>query len=153
MSASLLGFGLSISKGYTRARRTRLSFNASKEKIMADKTDQAHAFLTDTPIKTGDQDKLGRAAFAENLADQLQVIDDSSSMVIALNAPWGAGKSSLLNLLEERLVSSEGEQATSPIILRFNPWNFATLDQLIVKFFDELGVAVGQKGRVIPQRR
>jgi predicted KAP-like P-loop ATPase len=58
-------------------------------------------------------------------------------MVVGISGPWGSGKSSLLNLVEERIhKAAEGKPGI--LILRFNPWSYATIDQLIAAFFRDL---------------
>lgn len=99
-------------------------------------------FLADEPIMHADQDRLGRLPLADQLADQLLSYDNPSSLVIALNGPWGSGKSSMLNFVEHSLNDRGNSNNQQPIVLRFNPWNFSTIDQLITMFFKEVGTAI-----------
>jgi predicted KAP-like P-loop ATPase len=74
------------------------------------------------------------------------VTSAEEAVVIALNAPWGAGKSSFLNLVHEQLSAlptATGEQADGPLVVRFNPWNYSSMDQLVRMFFVELSTAIG----------
>ena len=101
------------------------------------------ALIPDQPISTLNQDCLGRGGFASRLARQLKSYQDDRCLVVALYAPWGAGKSSLLNLLANELVEESESSALSPIVIRFNPWNFSSLDSLLSMFFHELQVGAG----------
>lgn len=92
----------------------------------------------DQPIATRDQDRLRRAGFAGALATQLRASTESS-LVMALTGPWGTGKTSLLNLIEDSL-GPDG-----PLIVRFNPWLFSGTEQLVSNFFDELASQVVEK--------
>ncbi|WP_290055866.1 P-loop NTPase fold protein [Amycolatopsis solani] len=60
-------------------------------------------WATDAPAR---EDHLNRAPLAEVLASQLREVrrkEPSTSFLVHLDGPWGVGKSSLLNFLEERL--------------------------------------------------
>lgn len=96
-------------------------------------------FQPDRPISATKDDRLGRTPFVRNLASQFLEYDDPSSLIIALCGPWGSGKSSLLNLLSAELESSD-----KAIVVRFNPWNFTDIDQLITMYFRDFGGAVGK---------
>ena len=98
----------------------------------------------DQPISTHDQDHLDRGEFASRLATQLKRYRDDRCLVVAFYAPWGAGKSSLLNLLAIELAEATEGSALSPIVIRFNPWNFSSLDSLLSMFFRELRAGAGR---------
>ena len=97
----------------------------------------------DQPIVSAESDYLGRGGFAARLAKQLLDYGDDQCLVVAFYAPWGAGKSSLLNLLSNELVRQPDGSARSPILIKFNPWNFSNLPSLISMFFRELEAAIG----------
>ncbi len=99
--------------------------------------------LTDAPITTAKQDRLNRLKFAQRFATTLMTYDDPSCLISALYGSWGSGKSSLLNLIEDKLVKAQIKRDF--IIVRFNPWNTSNIDQLIATFFHELKVAVQGK--------
>ena len=83
------------------------------------------------------------------IARQILSMDGADSVVIALNAPWGAGKSSFLNLLEDHLtnnLNSDDGRNDQPTIVRFNPWHFGNVDQLVQMFFAELSRGIGTSG-------
>ena len=99
--------------------------------------------LIDEPITTAEQDRLNRKLFAGHFAETLIQHTRPSCLISALYGPWGSGKSSLLNLIENYIQekSIPGDQ----IVIRFNPWNISSLDQLLAMFFHELKVAVQGK--------
>ena len=103
--------------------------------------------LPDDPISSSSQDRLGRLPFAKSLAANLNAYSNLESLVVGLYGPWGSGKSSLLNLVEEELkkVSPEGDH--SPIVIRFDPWNFNSVDQLIFMFFQSMRSALGSDSK------
>lgn len=100
--------------------------------------------LVDEPIRTPGQDRLSRAKFAESVAQMLFLHSDPSCLITALTGPWGSGKSSLLNLIEHNL-RAKSSTTSRIMVIRFNPWNIASLDQLTAMFFQELKVAVQGK--------
>ena len=67
---------------------------------------------------------------------------NAGSLVLAINGPWGSGKSSLAqlvaNVLEERRNSPNG-----PDLLDFNPWLYAKRGSLVVDFFANLRTWAG----------
>lgn len=105
---------------------------------------------SDEPIREFEQDKLARARFVDVIGQHILDTNAPESVVIALNAPWGAGKSSFLNLLQQRLAPPRKEEGatkavadTPPIIVRFNPWHYTNVDQLVRMFFGELARGIG----------
>ena len=108
-------------------------------------TEIAEAILIpDQPISDLDQDHLDRGGFASGLARQLKSYRDDRCLVVAFYAPWGAGKSSLLNLLSKELAREAEPSTLCPIVIRFNPWNFSSLDSLLSMFFRELQAGAGR---------
>ena len=100
--------------------------------------------IPDQPISSLDQDHLDRGGFASGLARQLKSYRDDRCLAVAFYAPWGAGKSSLLNLLANELAKETEPSASAPITIRFNPWNFTSLDSLLSMFFWELRAGAGR---------
>lgn len=95
----------------------------------------------DNPITSRDQDRLGRAGFADHLAAALLGEAAEQGLVAALVGPWGQGKSSVLNMVKEQL-----EVADSRTVLVFNPWMFAGRDQLVGAFFEQVAGQLRLKG-------
>lgn len=107
---------------------------------------------SDEPIRSSEEDRLSRAALVEVIARHILSTDARVSIVIAVNAPWGAGKSSFLNLLERRLKAAREEHSESgtdqPSVIRFNPWHFRNIEQLVKMFFGELVRVIGTSGAI-----
>jgi predicted KAP-like P-loop ATPase len=87
------------------------------------------AIDSDQPIRSSSEDQFGRKRFAERIADLLISRPESSSIAIGITAPWGEGKSSVLNMIEERLTEKKIK------ILKFNPWRFSDEDSLLRNFY------------------
>lgn len=98
----------------------------------------------DHAITTHDDDKFGYSPFAQVLADAICNTPSPAGVVMALNGPWGSGKSSLLNLVK----CSLNEQKTDkPIVIEFNPWWFQGSDQLTGQLLNHFHNAlVGESG-------
>jgi predicted KAP-like P-loop ATPase len=105
---------------------------------------QPNQFSADRPIRSKSEDLLGRSAFAESLAEVVEGWTGNDSLVVALYGPWGIGKSSIKNMVLEHL-RRRGPDA--PIVVEFNPWQWAAQDQLAAAFFREIGVALGKNDK------
>jgi hypothetical protein len=92
----------------------------------------------------GDDD-FGRWAFSVTVADLLARRSEKKSMVVGINAPWGDGKTTVLNYIDRYL------EETHPEVLRirYTPWLFQGSDQVILSFFETLAetVSAGDLGR------
>jgi hypothetical protein len=53
----------------------------------------------DTPIVTPENDQFGVDPFARALAKALSEMPSPEGVVVAVNGPWGSGKSSAVNLV------------------------------------------------------
>ncbi|HTI70349.1 MAG TPA: P-loop NTPase fold protein [Candidatus Limnocylindria bacterium] len=100
-------------------------------------------YSADRPIKTKREDVLGRAKFAERLANDLGSWDHSDSLVVALYGPWGSGKTSVKNMLLE----VNDRKGTSALrVLDFNPWQLSGTGTISAAFFRDLGIVLGKEG-------
>lgn len=95
-----------------------------------DKTDEFVG--VDSPIESVGQDAIGRNKSAASFAGNILRLDARKGLVVGVMGPWGAGKTSFLNLARIELERNE-----VPVV-EFNPWMFSGAEQLIGRFFDEL---------------
>lgn len=100
------------------------------------------SLATDTPIKVREQDLIGRIPFAERLADILKSAAGPESLVIGLYGPWGSGKTSVINLVENALSRKDDDEKAGVSVVRFEPWNYLTAEQLLAQFLKEVGSAL-----------
>lgn len=96
------------------------------------------SLATDTPIKAREQDLIGRIPFAERLADILKSAAGPESLVIGLYGPWGSGKTSIINLVENALSRKDDDGKAGVSVVRFEPWNYLTAEQLLAQFLKEV---------------
>lgn len=86
----------------------------------------------DSPIRTSGDDLLGRDQGAADFADHILALDPLEGLVVGVLGPWGAGKTSFVNLTRQHIAERE-----VPLV-DFNPWMFSGADQLVQSFFIEL---------------
>jgi hypothetical protein len=103
----------------------------------------------DRPIDREVDDRLDRIPFVENLIlalvrDEVDltgriVARRSTGVVVGLTGKWGSGKSSILNLVSERLSNTD-----LVAVATLNPWLLKGRDELLSAFFSELRDALGR---------
>lgn len=71
----------------------------------------------DNPITNSEEDELGFEIDVDNLFKQINNRDKNSSFSIGINARWGDGKSSFINLLVEKFRKNEERF----VVVQFNP--------------------------------
>lgn len=96
-------------------------------------------YIADQPISGKAEDRFNRAYFASRIAETIATRIDPSSIVLGLYGPWGDGKTSVLEMMQEALSRNQ-----NAIIVRFNPWHFQSEDMLLRGFFSTLADAMGQ---------
>jgi predicted KAP-like P-loop ATPase len=111
---------------------------------MEDATDVLSA---DRPLSEPQDDQLGYAPLARNLADSLLRMTPPDGFVVAIYGRWGLGKTTLLQFVEyyyqER---SRGEQ---PIFIHFNPWWFSGHEDLTRQFFGQIQATLSGKLKAV----
>lgn len=75
------------------------------------------SYSSDRALDGKKNDLFSRASYSSRIASVILRSKIEDSYVIGLYSPWGYGKTSTLNMLEEKL----GKKA---IVIRFNPWSF-----------------------------
>ncbi|MDB5874638.1 MAG: P-loop domain protein [Ramlibacter sp.] len=101
--------------------------------------DAKDQYIADQPIASKSEDRFNRAPFATRIAETLSTRSDPSSIVIGIYGPWGDGKTSILEMMQEELKTHD-----EIIVVRFNPWHFQTEDLLLRGFFATLADAMGR---------
>ena len=91
--------------------------------------------FNDIPIETPEDDRYGTTPFAESLAKSIRSIKAPIGATIALNGPWGSGKSSAVNLIRYELEKvSDG----SLVISDFKCWWYHGEEALSLAFLQNL---------------
>src|SRR5262249_37083341 len=105
-----------------------------------------HRISADSPLIDPAKDLLGHAPFAKALATSISRVSPAEGLVTALHGPWGSGKTTILNFVEQYL-KQEAEE-TRPIIVKFAPWWFSGQHDLTERFLDQLAGYLKEDGRV-----
>lgn len=95
----------------------------------------------DFPITGRDEDRLNRTVFAEAMAAVICGWRNKPSLVVGLFGDWGSGKSSIKNMVIEKLQSRTEDQLP---VVEFSPWQVSGQDLLAQTFFREIGIAIGK---------
>ncbi|PFK48635.1 KAP family P-loop NTPase fold protein [Bacillus cereus] len=90
------------------------------------------------PLDNVDRDKLGFKEKAEEIAAFINDFSPNLPYCISINGSWGAGKSTMLNFLEDSL--DKGKCIT----VRFNPWMVSESEELTKSLFEEIYHAMGE---------
>lgn len=104
---------------------------------------QKHSFSADRPITSVSDDLLDRGRFAHALATAISSWEGKDSLIVAVHGNWGSGKSSVKNMALSIISKLDAENA--PLVINFNPWEWAGQDKISKSFFDQLAVSLGQK--------
>ncbi len=89
--------------------------------------------LEDIPISSRNQDALGFGDEIDTLYQRIVERKSTSALSIGINARWGDGKSSFINLMEEKFLQNKD----CFIVIRFNP-RYSTNDTIQSAFFENL---------------
>ena len=93
---------------------------------MGDIESKEEKLRSDSPILHPDKDVLGRADFAKNIAEAIKARNKETqdSFVLAIDAKWGEGKTSVLNLVKHYLNPKDEYNANSKnIVKQLKLWN------------------------------
>lgn len=98
------------------------------------------SYFADNPISTASEDLLQRSKFVERIVREIDMIDASQGYVMAVMGQWGSGKTSVLNLVKERLSNS------GTIVVEYNPWLLSGVEELVDGLFREINAKLNKKG-------
>lgn len=97
-------------------------------------------FLSDDEIDHEQDDVLGIAQQAKEFADTVLAVGAQPGLVFGLDAPWGTGKTSFLNLAEREWAESE-----FIVVVKFQTLRYASEPDLSERFIRELCTAIKQQ--------
>lgn len=110
---------------------------SSSENVPAD------CLCGDRPLENPSSDKLGYAAFADSITNAIKQMVPSDGFVIGIHAPWGMGKTTVLNFIKSYLTESRAGWDVK--VVDFNPWWFSGQECLARDFFCQLKAVLGGK--------
>ena len=117
---------------HRRRSKSALNNNGGTSIDSSSQASKQPTVIGDNPIRCPEDDTLGRADVAQSFARQVLSLDASEGIVVGVLGPWGAGKTSFINLAR-----SHFSESGAPI-LDFNPWMFSGTEQLVEAFFSEI---------------
>src|SRR5262245_43318698 len=88
----------------------------------------------DAPIHRATDDRFGYAILARQLAPNLIVKAGQGNLVAGVEAPWGSGKTSFLNLVRNAVADLDSDA----LVLQYCPWIYSTADALLLGFCRQL---------------
>jgi hypothetical protein len=103
------------------------------------KTEESTVILSDEAITHENEDILERKSFVRDLYKQIVDFPFSDSFVIGLYGGWGEGKTSVLNLLRNKLLKNE-----KVILVEFDPWYFRDEEALLKNFYQSIENAINR---------
>jgi hypothetical protein len=92
-------------------------------------------FLHDIPVGI---DRFGRASFARALSTALSLPPRAPGLVVGIEAPWGSGKTFVINQVKAMLL----ELQPPPAVVEFNPWIVAGADVAVEALLSQIAAAV-----------
>ena len=89
-------------------------------------------FESDLPIESSDQDAFGMKSYVESLSEFIK--ECRTPMTIAIQGAWGTGKTSLMQLVEEKLDPDDKKKEGKSKEIRvafctFNTWQYSQFNQ------------------------
>ncbi len=98
------------------------------------------ALSSDVPLTDPEKDKLGRREFANHLASAVLQMSADDGFVLALNGPWGSGKTTIVNFALSYLRAESSRDKL--VVVQFNPWWFSGREQLFYQFFQQFAASL-----------
>jgi len=95
-------------------------------------------FSADRPRKNQKEDRLGFKKIAELLATSILQQSPSDGYVIAIEGPWGCGKTTLVNFLVQEIEKVENPPLH---IVRFEPWIVGDRNGMLSELLSTLAAA------------
>ena len=103
-------------------------------------TVRSERLIHDSPITCEDEDIFNRGPFVCMLGDVIRRARVANAAEhIGVFAPWGAGKTSVLNLLKRELSAIDAATGRRrAIVVDFNPWKFRNASEALASFLRRL---------------
>lgn len=98
------------------------------------------SYFNDSPIEASEDDQYGIVPFAEALAKSILNVARPVGTTIALNGPWGSGKSSAVNLIRSALSNANDPRL---VVTEFKCWWYRGEEALALAFLQNLNAVLG----------
>lgn len=91
--------------------------------------------IGDKPIQLPDEEIFQRLPFAKKIAETLVSRNSKDPFVLGIYGAWGEGKTSVLNLIQNNVGRSSGNNI---IQIVYNPWRFTNQESMVSSFLRTL---------------
>ena len=98
---------------------------------------------SDKPLIHPDQDELDYSPFAQIVAKAIVNMSPPDGLVMALNGPWGAGKTTIIHFVVHYL--KQYDPLLQPIVVYFNPWWYSGREDLVRLLINRTCIASGSE--------
>lgn len=98
-----------------------------------------HSLLNDWPIETASQDRFGLKNDVDKIVYIIKELNNSKTWSLAINGSWGAGKTSFINLIKEKI-----EEKKDYEVIKFNPRTSKSASHIQEDFFNTLASALSK---------
>lgn len=97
-------------------------------------------FLGDNAINKPEEDLFNFKHYAEKVQKLIQLNSSNPEPItIGIYGKWGEGKTSFLNLIENKIDHFEKKEGDKEYLkFHFNPWRYSSEDEMLFDFFDAL---------------
>ncbi|WP_035645894.1 P-loop NTPase fold protein [Flavobacterium sp. ASV13] len=97
-------------------------------------------FLDDSAISNPQQDLFNFKFYAGKIQKLIQLNSSNPEPItIGIYGKWGEGKTSFLNLIEDKIDHFEKKEEDKEYLkFHFNPWRYSNEDEMLFDFFDAL---------------
>lgn len=128
---AIIGLSIIIIRGYYAKKNVKKNL----EEYIKGK----NSLSFDNPIEYEKDDSLGYKILAEEIVGHiLSLKKTEKSFTIGLSGPWGIGKTSVLNLIENRLKLLHDEKKSDHILISFSPMLLSHSNTLTIEFLNQL---------------
>ena len=98
-------------------------------------------FEADKPIRHVENDEYDRKKYVDNLAYAILTDDDSDGLIVGVEGEWGSGKTSIKNMLIERLQQMPLPDRKMHLI-EFDAWMYSRSGEIVSALFSEISAGL-----------
>ncbi len=123
------GASFSVSLEHVKAINSMIEQSEEKIPVPKDRGEDSRfqikmKALTDAPIEAAEHDLLQHKIYSDFLVDLIRSESTDAPLTLGIDAPWGQGKSSLMNMMEQEL------KKFGLITVKFNAWRYDRAESL-----------------------
>ena len=101
-------------------------------------------FEADKPIRHVENDEYDRKKYVDNLAYAILTDNDSEGLIVGVEGEWGSGKTSIKNMLIERLQQMPLPSCKTHLI-EFDAWMYSRSGEMVSALFSEISAGLSPR--------